>query len=105
MNTTKCLHCDAENRFTEASRDGLGWHILCPGCDCSYDIDIEDFLIPNGTTVKFFGNGKGTVVGNNAKIAEEFKDIAYRVRETKGRRSIVVFRQNEIEDFLLERQN
>ena len=76
MNTI-CLNCDTENKFTGASNDELGWHVMCPICDTSYDIDIEKYLIPNGTKVTYWGNGVGIVDGNDANDSEEFNNINY----------------------------
>ena len=76
---TTCFSCNAINEFTSAFQDELGWHVICPICDSSYDIDIELFLISNGIKVKYWGNGVGIVDGNDADITEQYEDINYYV--------------------------
>ena len=75
--TTICLNCLTVNLFDNAFNDGIGWHIVCPVCEANYDIGIEEYLVPNGTWVKYFDNKKGFVDGNDSDIAKEYHDINY----------------------------
>lgn len=44
----KCLHCS--NKFDGTiSYDELGWHSICPKCQCSFDVDV-----PNGKILMLF---------------------------------------------------
>lgn len=73
----KCLQCGYEFELESASNDELGWHTICPECEGSFDIDIKDYLVPNGTKV-FYGAGqRGIIDGNDADNSEEFDDINY----------------------------
>lgn len=76
---TTCLNCGAENIFAGASNDENGWHVSCSICGGSYDIIIEDFLVPNGTKVNYSGNGIGIVDGNDADVTDEYANINYYV--------------------------
>ena len=74
---TWCLSCGAASRFTGAFNDELGWHTVCPECESSYDIDIEDHLVPDGKRVGYNGGKQGIVCGNNAADAPKYSDIRY----------------------------
>ena len=74
----KCWNCG--NEFDGSiSNDGLGWHSYCEECDISFDIDVEEYLVPNGTKVKFADGRIGIVDGNDEEVTEEFEDINYYV--------------------------
>lgn len=80
---TTCLNCGRQSEFKSASKDKLGWHTTCI-CGASFDIDVEDYLIPNGTKVKYYEDAfdvhytlRGIVVGNDADKTDEFEDINY----------------------------
>ena len=76
--TLKCLNCGSElDSFI--SNDGLGWHSYCEKCGIGFDVNIEEYLIPNGTKVKFADEKIGIVDGNDKEETEEFKDINYYV--------------------------
>lgn len=74
-----CLNCGEVFNLTSASNDEMGWHILCPKCEGSFDVDIEKYLIPNGTIVKYSGTKFGVIAGNNSETSEEFENINYYV--------------------------
>lgn len=61
------------------SNDGLGWHGCCKDCNSSFDVDIEEYLVSNGTKVKFADGRIGIVDGNDNEDTEEFDDINYYV--------------------------
>ena len=42
MSKTWCMSCGEESELTEAYRDRLGWHTVCPCCGASYDIDARE---------------------------------------------------------------
>ena len=54
----------------------MGWHTTCPKCNGSFDIDIEEYLVPNGTMVEYHKT-IGIIDGNDAETTDEFKDINY----------------------------
>lgn len=35
-----CPHCKHEFVLSGLSKDKLGWHTVCPGCESSFDVDI-----------------------------------------------------------------
>lgn len=74
----KCLICGNVFEGT-ASNDELGWHSYCEECDSSFDIDIEEYLVSNGTKVKFADGRIGIVDGNDNETSNEFEDINYYV--------------------------
>lgn len=71
-----CLNCGCEFEGS-LSNDELGWHSVCPECECSFDVDIERFLIPRGTKVRFHGDRIGIVDWNDEEVTEEFENINY----------------------------
>lgn len=74
----KCWNC--ENEFDGSiSNDAFGWHSYCKRCDMSFDVDIEDYVVPNGTKVRFHDGRTGIVDGNDNEVTEEFEDINYYV--------------------------
>lgn len=77
MRYSECLNCGEQNEVLSASRDELGWHTTCSHCGGSYDIDIEDFLLPNGIEVEMPDGTYGVIDGNDAKTARESEDIRY----------------------------
>lgn len=78
MRIIKCWNCGHEF-IGSLSNDGLGWHSYCEECESSFDVDIEDYLIPNGTKVKFTDGRIGIVDGNDNEDTDEFDDINYYV--------------------------
>lgn len=79
MKYSECMNCGELNEVRSASCDELGWHTTCSHCGGSYDIDIEDYLLPNGTRVKMPDDRFGVIDGNDAKNSEELEDINYYV--------------------------
>lgn len=75
----KCSNCCYEFDFDTAYQDKLGWHTTCPNCKGSSDIDIDNYLIPNGTKVLVNDNWVGIVDGNDEVDTEEIRDINYYV--------------------------
>lgn len=75
----KCLQCGKEQDFLGASKDDFGWHTVCKGCEGSFDIDIENYIVPNDTKVLMSGNRLGTIQGNDEEITDEFENINYYV--------------------------
>lgn len=72
----KCWNCG--NEFNGSfSNDELGWHGYCEECDSSFDVDIEEYLIPNGTKVRLADGRIGIVDGNDEEESEKFEDINY----------------------------
>lgn len=74
----KCWICGHE--FEDSlSQDACGWYGYCPECDSSFDVDIEEYLVPNGTKVKLADGRICEVDGNDEEVSEEFEDINYYV--------------------------
>ena len=74
-----CLNCGKEFTFESASNDGLGWHTTCPECKGSFDIDIQSYLLPNGTKIRLADATIGIIDGNDAETTDEYKNINYYV--------------------------
>lgn len=72
----KCLNCGNEF-YDSISNDSLGWHGFCRNCNSSFDVDIEDYLVPDGTKVRFDDGRIGIVDWNDNEDTEEFEDINY----------------------------
>jgi len=77
MQKVCCLQCGHEFVPKSASKDELGWGTWCYECDSSFDIDIDEHLIPNGTKVKFYDSRIGIVDGNDEVDTDEFENINY----------------------------
>jgi hypothetical protein len=72
----KCGNCG--NEFNGSlGNDGLGWHGYCEECNCSFDVNIEEYLISNGTKVRLADGRIGIIDGNDEEESEEFEDINY----------------------------
>ena len=78
MRIIKCWNCGHEF-IGSLSNDELGWHSYCEKCESSFDVDIEEYVVPNGTKVKFADGRIGIVDGNDNEDTEEFDDINYYV--------------------------
>ena len=61
------------------SNDEFGWHSYCEECDSSFDVDIEDYLVPNGTKVIFADGKIGIIDGNDNEDTDEFDNVNYYV--------------------------
>lgn len=72
----KCWNCGHEFDGS-LSNDDFGWHGYCEKCDISFDVDIEEYLVPRGTKVKFHGDRIGIVDWNDEEVTEEFENINY----------------------------
>ena len=70
-----CLHCGHEFDGT-ISKDELGWHSYCEECNTSFDVDIEEHIVPNGTKVRLPDGRIGIIDGNDEEVA---KDIAMHI--------------------------
>lgn len=73
-----CWICNSEIE-SNLSNDEYGWYSYCNECNSSFDVDIEEYLIPNGTKVKFADGRIGIIDGNDNENSEEFDDINYYV--------------------------
>ena len=75
----KCLQCGYEFKFNGASCDENGWHTICPKCDGSFDVDIEECLVPRGTKVMYYDwkdkKTVGVVDGNDLDSMDEDDDF------------------------------
>ena len=74
-----CKHCNHVFEFYDASNSNSNWYITCPKCKGNFDIDINDYIIPNGTLVKLPNYAYGIVDGNDSENTERFVDINYYV--------------------------
>ena len=74
----KCWNCGCEFDGT-LSNDELGWHGYCQKCNSTFDVDIEEYMVANGTKVKFADGRIGIVDGNDNEETDEFEDINYYV--------------------------
>lgn len=72
----KCWNCGHEFDGS-LSNDDFGWHGYCKKCDSSFDVDIEEYIVPRGTKVKFHGDRIGIVDWNDEEVTEEFENINY----------------------------
>lgn len=72
----KCWNCghEFEGSF---SNDGYGWHGYCEECDSSFDVDIEEYLVPRDTKVRLEDGRICVVDGNDEEVTEEFENINY----------------------------
>jgi hypothetical protein len=72
----KCWNCghEFEGSF---SNDDFGWHFYCEKFNSSFDVDINKYLVPRGTKVKFHGDRIGIVDWNDEEVTEEFENINY----------------------------
>lgn len=75
----ECFNCGETMELTNATNDELGWHTSCTECGSSFDVDIEKYIIPNGTKVKVSDDWIGIVDGNDAVDTDNFQDINYYV--------------------------
>ena len=72
----KCWNCGHEFEGS-LSQDACGWYSYCDECDSSFDVDIEEYVVPRGTKVKFHGDRIGIVDWNDEETTEEFENINY----------------------------
>lgn len=72
----KCLNCGNEF-YDSVSNDRFGWHGYCTSCHSSFDVDIEDYLVPDGTKVRFHDGRIGIVDWNDNEDTEEYENINY----------------------------
>ena len=84
MKYCTCPHCDTNFKFDGASKDNLGWHTACPDCGGSFDIDIEDHVVSEGTLVGLHTGMKGFVSTFTDQYAAEFDEIVYLVTYRVG---------------------
>ena len=47
----KCWNCGHEFEGS-LSQDAFGWYSYCDECDSSFDVDIEEYVVPRGTMVR-----------------------------------------------------
>lgn len=78
LKTVVCMDCghEFEPNYSKIRKDVLGWYTHCLSCGSSFDIDISELLIPNGTTVTWDGK-VGIVDGNDEETTEDFENINY----------------------------
>ena len=78
---TKCECPDCMNRFAvnNAFRNESGWNVCCPVCGCIFDIDIEDFALPEGTLVQLKDGTQGRIL-RYYDDCTKFEDIRYDVQ-------------------------
>jgi len=104
-----CLQCGEFFELTGASKDMLGWHTACPECGGSFDIDIEDYVVPAGTLVQLPSGEKGVVSDFRDEYAEEMGDILYLVTYRIGHKEHMVRARHSaltiIEDWRKTRRN
>ena len=74
----KCWNCGHEFDGS-LSQDEWSWHSYCNECDQSFDVDIKEYLVPNGTKVKLWDGRICVIDGNDEEVSEEFDDINYYV--------------------------
>lgn len=55
----KCLQCGHEFEFNGASKDDLGWCVVCPDCNGSFDLDIEIVVDDVLNQMEKYENGYG----------------------------------------------
>lgn len=75
----ECWNCGEIYNFKGASKDELGWHVYHEKCESSHDIDITEYLVPNGTKVKIHNDWIGIIAGNDEEDTNEFENINYYV--------------------------
>ena len=74
----KCWNCCHEFEGS-LSKDELGWYSYCEECKTSFDVDIEEYIVPNGIKVRFADGKIGIIDGNDNEDTDEFDDINYYV--------------------------
>lgn len=75
--TIECLNCGEVYEFKGTSKDELGWHVYHDRCKSSYDVDINEYLVPRGTKVKVNNDWVGIVDGCDEEDTNEFESINY----------------------------
>lgn len=60
-----------------SNHEELGWGSYCEECGSSFDVDIEEYLVPRGTKIKFHGDRIGIIDWNDSEDTEEFENINY----------------------------
>lgn len=84
MKYCTCPHCDTYFKLAGASKDSLGWHTICPDCGGSFDIDIADYVVPEGTLVGLRTGMKGFVSTFTDQYAADFEEIVYLITYRVG---------------------
>ena len=79
METLMKIQCwNSGNEFSGSlSNDDLGWHSYCKACDSSFDVDVDEHLVPKGTKVLFHNGRYGVIDGTDAEDTKEFENINY----------------------------
>lgn len=72
----KCLYCGNEF-YDSISNNRFGWQGYCRNCNSLFDVDIDNYLVPDGTKVKLPDGRIGIVDGNDEEVTEEFENINY----------------------------
>ena len=74
-----CESCDSGpvDVLNHAKKINDTWYVVCPQCGSKSEVDIEDFLLPEGTEVQFDDGSLGTIAGYNDAGAKTAQDIAY----------------------------
>ena len=74
----RCPNCGNEF-YGSISNGRFGWYGYCRDCHSPFDVDIDDYVVADGTKVKF-GDGRiGIVDWNDNEESEEFYDINYAI--------------------------
>ena len=77
----ECLSCGSVEEVKDIHRDSLGWYAICGKCGSTFDVDINDYIIPNGTRV-IVDCDIYVVMGNDLENTDHFNDLNYYLRPT-----------------------
>lgn len=82
MQYVRCHQCDANSRVRDLEKIGGRWLFYCPICHISTEVNIEDFAIPMGTTVRFGEKPDevGTIQGILPHSSHLLSLLTYKIR-------------------------
>ena len=85
MKYCTCDSCDNVFEVSDAEKDKAGkWFVICPRCGSWCEINIEDFLIPEGTLVRLADGSEGTIRSFSDDDAVSLKDVVYHIGPNLG---------------------
>lgn len=91
MRYCNCPDCGSNFEFSNAFKDCHGWHTTCPNCDSNFGVDVENYIIPEGTTVKIPEGFTGVIVRCYPDKATMFSEIVYLIDGNKEGKDFSTF--------------
>lgn len=96
-----CSACGEIHEIDEIYQDFLGWHTTCKKTNNVFSVDIQDYVVSNGTKIKVFYNKMprneywiGEIIGNNLVEIDEFEDLLYLIFNKKEKCLVECFRND-----------